>query len=81
MHFTRSFIDQKNEQVEGDTMKPGYFILGALMLVGLLIYVFAPPIVIVNYDYTLKDVGLGLFGLGFFLSFLAIVSRLSHKKD
>jgi hypothetical protein len=71
---------KKNEHVEGDTMKAGYFILGALMLVGLLIYFFAPPIVIVNYDYTLKDAGLGIFGLGFFLSFLTIVSRFSHKK-
>ncbi len=61
-------------------MKPGYFILGALMLVGLLMYFFAPPIVIVNYDYTIKDAGLGVFGLGFFLSFLTLVSRLSHKK-
>jgi len=62
-------------------MKPGYFILGALMLVGLLIYLFAPPIVIINYDYTLKDVGLGIFGLGFFLSFLTIVGRFSHRKE
>ena len=61
-------------------MKPGYFILGALMLVGLLIYLFAPPIVIINYDYTVKDAGLGVFGLGFFLSFLTLVSRFSHKK-
>jgi hypothetical protein len=62
-------------------MKPGYFILGALMLVGLLICLFAPPIVIVDYDYTLKDVGLGLFGLGFFFSFLTILSKFSHRKE
>ncbi len=62
-------------------MKPGYFILGALMLVGLLIYLFAPPIVIINYDYTVKDAGLGVFGLGFFLSFLTIISRFSHRKE
>jgi hypothetical protein len=61
-------------------MKIGYFILGALMLVGLIVYFFAPPIVLLD-DYTLRDVGFGLFALSFFLTFIMIVAQLSRKKD
>jgi hypothetical protein len=61
-------------------MKIGYFILGALMLVSLLVCFFAPPIYLLD-DYTLRDVGFGLFALSFFLVFLMIVAAFSQKKD
>ena len=61
-------------------MKIGYFILGVLMFVGLLVYFFASPIILLG-DYTLRDAGFGLFGLSFFLSFMTALGRLSRKKQ
>ena len=60
-------------------MKKRDFIPVALMLVGLLVYFFAPPIVTFD-EYTLKDAGFGLFAISFFLSFLTLVARLSYKE-
>jgi hypothetical protein len=61
-------------------MKTGYFILGALMLIGLLVYFFAPPLYVLD-EYTIRDVGFGVFALSFFLTFLKIVADFSQKKD
>ena len=66
---------------ETGKMKIGYFILGALMLVSLLVCFFAPPLCCILDDYTLRDVGLGVFALSFFVTFLMIVTDFSHKKD
>ncbi len=60
-------------------MKRGYFILGALMLIGLLVYFFAPPLYVLD-EYTIRDVGFGVFALTFFLTFVKLVADLSQKR-
>lgn len=60
-------------------MKKRDFVPGALMLAGLLVFFFAPPIVVLD-GYTLKDTGFGLFAISFFLGFLTLVARLSQKE-
>jgi hypothetical protein len=62
-------------------IKIRYFILGTLMLAGLLIRLFAPPICCALDTYTLQDAGTALFALSFFFTFLMLVSEFSEKKD
>jgi energy-converting hydrogenase Eha subunit G len=69
----------KKRASEGRTVKKRDFVPGALMLFGLLVFFLAPPIVLLD-GYTLKDAGFGLFSISFFLGFLTLVARLSHRE-